>query len=45
MNVIQEKKRIIVNQIVLHEKEFILKMFSLVKGVEVEERIKYEDAL
>ena len=44
-NVIEEKKRILVNQVVLHEKEFILKMFSLVKGVEVEERIKYEDAL
>lgn len=42
---IEEKKRIIVNQVVLHEKEFILKMFSLVKGIEVEEKIKYEDAL
>lgn len=35
----------LINQAILYESDFLLKMFSLAKGIEIQERIRYDDAL
>jgi len=42
---LKEKRRIIVNVVILQENEFWLRMFSLTKGQEIDLRISYEEAM